>query len=182
MAFPVPAPLAVLGERVVTGPGGMVLRWGRCGGIRRAFGNINSSKENQGQARFHLGCAAAPALPVCARSLPASPDRCRHHRCCIPGGSGVFSSHPSIPRMVMEAAAGAWVPKRMLLYPRQCPAPPRRGPGGPGEPPGSSPGTFGLRLRLSKGVMEVSIPFAKVGGRGRTIVWRGGDPSGAALC
>lgn len=48
--------------------------------------------------------------------------------------------------------------------------------------PGLSSGTFGLRLHPSKGVMEVSIPFAKAGGRGRAIVWCGGDPSGAALC
>lgn len=77
------------------------------------------------------------------------------------------------------------VPKRMVPYPRQRQTPPRRGPGGPGDPPpppSSSPGTVGFRLRLPKGVTEVSIPFAKAGGKGRVIVWRGGDPSGAALC
>lgn len=49
-------------------------------------------------------------------------------------------------------------------------------------PPGLSLGTFGLRLHPLKGVMEVSIPFAKAVERGRAIVWCGGDPSGAALC
>lgn len=85
----------------------------------------------------------------------------------------------------MEVAAGAWYPKGWCRIPGS--AKPHRGGdpvalGTPPPPPSSSPGTVGFRLRLPKGVTEVSIPFAKAGGRGRVIVWRGGDPSGAALC
>lgn len=46
VAFLVLASLTVPSERVVTSPGGMVLRWYWCFGIRCVFGNINSSKEN----------------------------------------------------------------------------------------------------------------------------------------
>lgn len=81
----------------------------------------------------------------------------------------------------MEAAAGAWYPKG-CCRPPAAPSPTAEGTQWPWGPPGSSPGTFGLRLRPPKGVTEVLIPFAKVGGRGRAIVWHGGDPSGAALC
>lgn len=84
----------------------------------------------------------------------------------------------------MEVAAGAWYPKGWCRIPSS--AKPHRGGDpvalGTPPPPSSSPGTVGFRLRLPKGVTEVSIPFAKAGGRGRVIVWRGGDPSGAALC
>lgn len=170
--------LAVPAERVVTSPGGMVSRWYRCSGIRCAFGSINSSKENPRASPVPSGLCHRAGLthlhPIAAGIAQLPPASWVLH----PGGfRGLFfpSLHPQ------DGDGCSWYPKDAAVS-LVVPSPTSEGTRWLWVPPGLSSGTFGLRLRPPKGVMEVSIPFAKAGGRGRAIVWCGGDPSGAALC